>query len=109
MRLVALSVLMCLVCVASVAHASTGLQGHSSKQGGLAAERKPDRPLVAKPRGKAAAKEKRPKLILDEPAPMNTTISPTVKSITSLTNGDSLVNPWFPGRGAVGVNVKVTW
>lgn len=35
--------------------------------------------------------------------------SPVLPRIKALANGDSLVNPWIPGRGAIGVRVKVTW
>jgi hypothetical protein len=49
------------------------------------------------------------KLILDQPVEIKNAESSSLKTIKSLATGDSLINPWVPGRGALGVKVQVTW
>jgi hypothetical protein len=109
MRWLALGVLTCVVCVATVAHASTGSKGPSQKGDSVAPTRKAAGAPSTQRRDTTEHARRSSKLILDEPVSPQTTTSPTVESIKSLANGDSVLNPWLPGRGAVGVNVKVTW
>jgi hypothetical protein len=110
MRWLALGALMCLVSVAPIAHASTGRQGPSQKRDSVAPARKGGPAISAEQqRVNLGSRRQSSKLILDEPLSPRSPTSPTIESIKSLANGDSLLNPWVPGRGAVGVNVKVTW
>ena len=49
------------------------------------------------------------KLVLDAPVQVKEPGGDSLKTIKSLANGDSLINPWVPGRGAIGVKVQVAW
>lgn len=49
------------------------------------------------------------KLILTPPVRLKEPEVGALGTIKSLATGESLVNPWMPGRGAIGVKVKVTW
>lgn len=49
------------------------------------------------------------KLILTPPVQVKEPGVGALGTIKSLANGESVVNPWMPGRGAIGVKVKVTW
>ena len=49
------------------------------------------------------------KLVLDAPVEVKEPEGESLKTIKSLANGDSLINPWVPGRGAIGVKVQVAW
>ena len=110
MRWLALGILMSVVCVASFAHASTGSPGPATKRDTTEASPKAVGARKSQPiRATKASPNHSATLTLDEPVQPETATSSTVETIKSLANGDSLVNPWMPGRGAIGVNVKVTW
>jgi hypothetical protein len=49
------------------------------------------------------------RLILDAPIHVKESNGGSLQTIQSLANGDSVINPWMPGRGAIGVKVKVAW
>jgi hypothetical protein len=109
MRLVVLGVLTSLVFVVSSAHAATDAAGFvPQRRSGEAGHTA--RGVTAEHRGGSTERQTRSKkLVLDEPVIPQAATSSTVETVKSLANGDSLINPWVPGRGAIGVNVKVTW
>lgn len=110
MQWVFISVAACLVWVTSAANASTGspsstLQGvtETTTRSMEPAHKDLNKPRVT-PR---EALPSRP--ILEEPIKVKDLSSGAADKVRSLATGDSAVNAWFPGRGAIGVNVKVTW
>lgn len=110
MRSVFFGLAACLVWVTAVAHASTG-NPSSSLQKVTETTTRTIAPThkVGKPRHAAPREAISSRLILEEPVTVKAQSSGAVEKVKSLATGDSALNPWFPGRGAIGVNVKVTW
>ena len=95
------------------AHALSSTDAHrtsSSKEHGV--EKRSDRLLKVKSLNLADEALSSAALGLpNSPSPQKQTPASdaSLSKIKALANGDNLVNPWVPGRGAIGVRVKVTW
>jgi len=109
MRLVVFGFLTSLVFVVSPAHAATDAGGFLPQRSSRDAPHIPRGAAEEERNGHTEPQKRSSKLVLDEPVTPQAATSSTVETAKSLANGDSLLNPWVPGRGAIGVNVKVTW
>ena len=110
MRLVFFGLVACLIWVTSEAHASTGSPSSSLRRVTETTTRTIAPGHKVGESRHAAPREALPsRLILEEPIKVKDLSSGAADKVRSLATGDSVVTAWFPGRGAIGVNVKVTW
>ena len=96
-----------LICTSS-AHAVSGKPPQAIRSSNCCRDRGPLNPQVKRIPIEPKASTHR-KLVLDAPVEVKEPEGESLKTIKSLANGDSLINPWVPGRGAIGVKVQVAW
>jgi hypothetical protein len=110
MKLVVYGIILCSVCFVYPAYGLTNAHSSDPKGAGCCASDSKRAAtsvdLTAPPSTKAHGSQR---LILDPPPEVRIHSSGSEETIKSLASGDSLVNPWLPGKGAIGVKVKVTW
>lgn len=110
MKLVVYGIMLCSVYFVHPAYGLTNSQSTGDRRPACCApDSKKGLPPLASHKLPAIKDSSERKLILDvPPEPKDNSIG-AADTIRSLASGDSLVNPWFPGKGAIGVKVKVTW
>jgi len=96
-----------LICTSS-AHAVSGKPSQEIRSSDCCRDSGPLNPQVKRVPIEPNASTHR-KLVLDAPVQVKEPGGDSLKTIKSLANGDSLINPWVPGRGAIGVKVQVAW
>ena len=96
-----------LICTSS-AHAVSGKPPQAIRSSNCCRDSGPLKPQVKRIPIEPNASTHR-KLVLDAPVEVKEPEGESLKTIKSLANGDSLINPWVPGRGAIGVKVQVAW
>ena len=96
-----------LICTSS-AHAVSGKPSQALRSSDCCRDSDPHNPQLKRVPIEPNASAHR-KLILDAPVQVKEPEGDSLKTIKSLANGDSLINPWVPGRGAIGVKVQVAW
>ena len=101
------SLALLLICTSS-AHAVSGKPSPAIRSSDCCRDRGPLNPQVKRIPIEPKASTHR-KLVLDAPVEVKEPEGESLKTIKSLANGDSLINPWVPGRGAIGVKVQVAW
>jgi hypothetical protein len=108
MRSVVFGIIFCLVLNASAAFGLTATESLSAGRGASLPQAK----STTSRRTKISDTNSTPpkgRLFVEPPAQERDEGSSTSRALKALASGDSTVNPWFPGRGAIGVQLNLSW